>query len=125
MRKQIRKHLKQEKRIIKLLYRKGWFTRRLGLCGFDDLQDCEWSWIDWSFMPEFHIVLKDFNMEWNSRSVIESAIEKIWFDNSKEEDDYGYPLEAQMTKNKLIKYLKTLPTVVSDSKINKYLKIKR
>lgn len=131
MKKYIKKHLKDEKRILKLMYKKGILDKEF------DLKECGWEYLfrghktrrrkgtyggsDW--LPEFHVFWTDYWGEGDSRSVINTFIENIWFENSTIQDDMGCPSENPLSKIDLIKYLQSLPTVNFDSKINKYLRV--
>ncbi len=132
MKKYIKKHLKTEKRIVKLLYKKGFLKENLSDLGWEYLLKGKkgrkrkgnvYKFSDW--LPEIHFYTQDYWGEYDSHSIIDHFADLLWFENSKEQDDYGLPLEKQMSDKQLINYLNSLTTKVNDSKINKILRVSK
>lgn len=134
MSKLIRKHLKDQKRIIKLMYQKGMFEYLE--IDFDSL-----GWEDdyrrkkatrlrfgktyksvFNYLPELHVYWSDYWGEGDSISIVKQCRNALWFDNSVNVDENGFPNSDPMSNKELIGYLEKLPTKVFDSKINKVLK---
>lgn len=134
MKKYIRKHKKDEKRILKLMYKKGFF-KVLHL----DFSDLCWEYSmegkmlrrrrgksKYSYnelLPELHVWTQDYYGEGDSRSVVECFREYLWYSQSEEQDESGFPNEKSKNNSELIAYLKTLPTKNNNSKLNPLLKV--
>lgn len=133
MKKYIRTHLKNEKRALKLMYRKGMFEI-LGI----ELKDLAWEcllkgkrgrkrkrkygFIDW--LPELHSYSCDYWGEWDSISVVTSMKDYFHWELSDEIDEiYGYPKGKYFTTLQLIKHLSLLPTKKHDSKFNRIINL--
>jgi len=129
MRKYIRKHLKDEKRILKLMYRKGIF----------ELLKININSVSWEYLlrgrkgrrgkgrskygirqyiPELHTFWTDYWGEGDSCSVIENFKNHLHWEGCGEVDEVGFPTSKYPTKEYLFKYLKSLPTIKNDSKFN-------
>lgn len=134
MKKYIKKHIKDEKRILKLLYKKGlldhynfdylgWEFLHEGKKGRRRKNKSEYSFHE--YLPELHIFSVDYWGEGDSTSVVESIRDSIIMENA----DYcpvdgWFNINKSVVKNKgFINYLESLPTKNNDSKFNKYLKI--
>lgn len=130
---------KQEKRIVRLLYRKG----------FDiDLSNLYWAsykktgkkyrrkgstFSSLGYRDEVYFCIKDYWGEYDEYSLVDSFIKRKTWENIPDDvlkncDDMwkAYSLSNFQCKSRkwLIKYLSTLPTVRFDSKVNKILRIK-
>ena len=132
--------IKQEKRIVKLLYRKGF------LKDFK-VKDLYWQEYNWYtkkkykskyskysypvYMPEVHYMTTDYWGEADEYSIVETIKEHLWWEHADtenwDEDSGDWPKSAfpKMTRGQFIKYLEKLPTKVNDNKINKVLKTQR
>jgi hypothetical protein len=130
MKKYIRKHLKDEKRILKLMYRKGIF-KLLDinieslcweyLCRGKRLRKREgkrkYSYNE--YLPELHTYYSDYWGDGDSKSVIDSFKDYLFWENAKSFNENGFPLDTKYFKSdELIKYLSELPTKIHDSKFN-------
>jgi hypothetical protein len=135
MKKYIRKHLKDEKRILKLMYKKGIFEiLRI------NLKHLGWEYLlygkrqrrrkgknKYAFrecLPELHEWTQDYWGEGDSHSVINSFKEHLFWETAKEfDEESGFPVNHKYPKNRfLIEYLTKLPTKNNDSKFNIFLK---
>jgi hypothetical protein len=135
MKKYIRKHLKDEKRILKLMYKKGIFEiLRI------NLKHLGWEYLlygkrqrrrkgknKYAFrecLPELHEWTQDYWGEGDSHSVINSFKEHLFWETAKEfDEESGFPINHKHAKNSfLIEYLTKLPTKNNDSKFNRFLK---
>jgi hypothetical protein len=133
-----RRWIKEEKRIIELLYKKGFIK------GEWKLEDLYWASYHWHnrkwyktkynsydgkkyrfpiYMPEIHFCTSDYWGESDEHSIIDTVLERLhwehidttdWDSNSGEYPKSTFP---KMTRGQFIKYLKGLPTVVGDNKI--------
>lgn len=139
MKKYIKQHIKEEKQIVRLLYRKGFIKpKELKTLGWDYCTQGKrgrkrkgkrnYSYSD--YLPEVHYYWFDSYAGYgDSRSVIDYIIEKLWWDNHNNDCDFGETGNSTYGTSSFkyngrewfIKYLKSLPTVRCDSKINKYL----
>lgn len=131
--KYIRTHIKQEKRILKLMYKKGIFDllrvdiKRLGweflLEGRKGRRrKGEYSFSD--YLPQLHSYTCDYWGEWDSDSIISNYQEYLFWTTGSEFTDMGYPEDGLiLNRHQLIKYLKALPIKRNDSKFNSILKI--
>ena len=134
MSKYIRKHIKDEKRILKLMYKKDIF-KLLKI----DFNKCAWEYLTLGkklrrgikrrvysghvYLPQLHSYSCDYWGEWDSFSVINSFQDYLMWQLSKDFDDNGFPINAKYLNNKeMIKYLSKLKTVVNNGKFNKMLK---
>lgn len=133
MKKYIRKHLKDEKRILKLMYRKDIFK----------LLDIDIKSVDWEYLykgrkgrkgirrskygisdylPELHTYWQDYWGEGDSKSVISCLRDYLYWEKAQHFDETGFPLDTKYLKSdELIKYLSELPTKIHDSKFNTIL----
>jgi len=138
-----RRWIKEEKRIVELLYKKGfikgewkledlywesyhWYNRKL----YKSMR-CDYNGKKYRFpvyMPEIHFCTTDYWGESDEHSVVGTVLETLYWghiDTTNWDSDSGeYPQSTfpRMTRNQFIKYLKSLPTKVGDNKINKLLK---
>jgi hypothetical protein len=136
MKKYIKKHLKDEKRILKLMYKKGIFET-LGI----NLKDLGWEYLlygkrqrrrkgknKYAFrecLPELHVYTQDYWGEGDSNSVIGILKDHIYFGDTDiyDYDEEGFPINSKFPKiNDVINYLLKLPTKNNDSKFNHLLK---
>jgi hypothetical protein len=134
MKKYIRKHIKDEKRILKLMYKKGIINELV-----NDIEDCGWAYLlkgnrqrsrngsfnFYDYLPEFHLHTTDYWGDGDSRSLVNVFRENIMMANA----DFCV-VKGLIKVNKsvedakgLIKYLNSLPTTIRDNKFNKYLKV--
>ena len=121
MRNNLKIWLKQEKRIVKLLYKKG-FLEDFGS------HHKNLYWESYKNIPEIYSVSFDYYGEAIERSLIDSCIENLYWENAIMDEDWdqeSFPVSTfkeGKTRKMFIKYLSSLPTKVSNSKINKVLK---
>jgi len=136
--------IKQEKRIVRLLYRKG-------LLGDFKIRDLYWAEYNWFksrkykvknlisgkiykhpiYMPEVHYYTTDYWGEGDEHSIVGTVLEHLHWVNVDDEDwdptSGEWPKSTfnwDTSREQFIKYLSKLPTKVSDNKINKILKTK-
>ncbi len=137
-----RRWVKQEKRIVRLLYRKGFLKDfKVG-----DLYWAEYHWFKKKqyksrtnkydgkryrypvYMPEVHYCSTDYWGESDEHSIVSHVLDMLhWqhIDTTDWDETSGeFPKSTfkRMDRDQFIKYLKQLPTVVPDNKINKVLK---
>jgi hypothetical protein len=137
-----RRWIKEEKRIVELLYKKGFIK------GEFKLEDLYWASYHWHnkkcyytkhnlyngkrnrspvYMPEIHFCTSDYWGESDEHSVVGAVLERLHWEhiNTKDWDpDSGeYPKSTfpRMSRKQFIHYLKKLPTVVGDNKIKNVL----
>lgn len=134
-----RKWVKDEKRIVRLLYQKG-FLKDFKIT---DFYWAEYYWYNkrkrksrcgkYSFpvyMPEIHFFTTDYWGESDEHSIVSYVLDVLHWSNIDttdwDETSGCFPKSTfpKMSRSEFIKYLKTLPTKVSDKKINKVLKRK-
>lgn len=136
MRKFIRTWVKQEKRIVKLAYKKGLLK---------DFKTDDFYWQEYRssgrkerrrngkkysftiYLPEIHYCVFDYWGEADEYSVVESIRQQLHWDNlteppSDENGGWGVSEIDGLSRQELIEYLKKLPTVINDSKINEPLR---
>ncbi len=140
-----RRWAKEEKRIVELLYKKGFIK------GEFKLQDLYWAEYHWYnrkcykskhnsydgkryrfpiYMPEIHFCTSDYWGESDEHSIVDSVLERLhweYIDTTNWDSDSGeYPKSKfkKMTRANFIHYLEKLPTVVSDNQIKKVLRKK-
>lgn len=126
-----RKWVKDEKRIVSLLYKKGFLTD----FKIEDLYWAEYNWFGKKirrskfrkykypvYMPEIHYSETDYWGETTEYSIVSHINNVFYWDNSSpEDDDYSKSSFKKMTREQLIHYLMKFPTIISDNKINKVL----
>jgi hypothetical protein len=137
-----RRWIKQEKRIVRLLYRKG-FLKDFKI---KDLYWAEYNWLgrkkyrtkpnryDGKFyrfpvyMPEVHYCTTDYWGESDEHSIVSHVLEVLHWSNIDTENwdetsgEWPKSTFKMMTRDKFIRYLNSLPTINSDNKINRILK---
>ena len=131
-----RRWIKEEKRIVNLLYRKG-FLKDFKV---KDLYWAEYHRIKKTYksrnrkykysvyMSEIHYCTTDYWGESDEHSVVRHVLDMLhwqYVDTTNWNSESGEWPEStfkQMDRNQFIKYLKQLPTVVPDNKINKILR---
>jgi len=132
--------IKQEKRIVRLLYRKG-------LLDEFKLRDLYWAEYHWFrrkmykskntkykypiYMPEVHYCTTDYWGEADEHSVVSAILDRLYWINVDSKDldrtEYEFPKSTfnwRMSREQLINYLSKLPTKVNNNKINKILRTK-
>lgn len=134
MKKYIKKHLKDEKRILKLMYKKGIFELL-----HINLKDLGWEYLTAGrkqrkrngdrfkyrdYLPELHVYSVDYWGEGESNGVVEYFKSYLFWETAEDIDvESGWPINSMKLDNKnIILYLNKMPTVKNDSKFNKYLK---
>lgn len=128
-----RKWVKDEKRIVRLLYKKGMLPDNIQVDnlyweyfrtnGRQRKRGCQYSFHN--YLPEVHYCTYDYWGECDEHSVIENVKEGLYWKYSiGEYDTYGWPISSFTFKGRtwFIKYLKSLPTVNNDNKIRVALK---
>ena len=135
MKKYIRKHLKDEKRILKLMYKKG-ITEQLS----DNFREYGWEslcrgkkgrrrngakYIFTDYLPEFHLFTVDYWGECDSHSIVSVCRDNIMMKDAEycQIDGWSNMNMTVRSAKGLIDYLSKLPTVRNDSQFNKCLKI--
>jgi ribosomal protein S8 len=137
-----RRWIKEEKRIVYLLYRKG-FLKDFKVC---DLYWEEYRWHDRKlykgrenkydgkrykypiYLPEVHYSTSDYWGETDEHSVVSHVLEELYWrhiDTTDWDPDSGvFPRSTfkKISRVQFIYYLKKLPTVVPNKEINKILK---
>jgi hypothetical protein len=140
-----RRWAKEEKRIVELLYKKGFIKGEFKL---RDLYWAEYHWYNKKcykskpnsydgkryrfpiYMPEVHFCTTDYWGESDEHSIVDSVLERLhweYIDTTNWDSDSGeYPKSTfpKMTRANFIHYLEKLPTVVSDNQIKKVLRKK-
>jgi hypothetical protein len=120
-----RKWIKQEKQIVRLLYRKGFLLDY-------KIDELYWESYKWSkrakyYLPEIHSSSSDYFGEVNEYPLVDSCLWSIAVDNAPdgwdfEEDGFYISPYSKLSRGNLIKSLKKLPTKINNNKINKILK---
>lgn len=133
-RKNVRKWVKDEKRIIKLAYRKGYLDcfniKYFYWDGFKATgKRYKSRYSDYSFhqyYPEVFICEIDYWGEADDIGIVDWLWDKVYWDGVDMEEFNGVWPESDnkkyLSRSGLIEYLEMQPTVVHDSKINKVLK---
>lgn len=124
---------KQEKQIVKLLYRKGLLDFKLEQLYWESFHVLNIQKRKHGnkhkrhiYAPELYFSTIDYWGEGNEYSVVSSIAEAFYWDNIIDPEIYNVKIESSFSYNsrpQLINYLKTLPTKRIDSKINKVLKL--
>lgn len=137
MRKVKKIWIKQEKRIVNLIYKKGLMPKE-----FKILEELYWAEYHNSlktykskekkyrfaeYYPEVHYSSTDYFGECDEHSLVKHIFEYMYWDNIINEEEIpedGFPKSNFRIKNRnsFIKYLQNLKTVNSDNKINKITK---
>ena len=141
MKSQIKLWKKQEKRIVKLLYKKGFLK---------DFEIKNFYWESFKclnkkryksksgyryrqYVPELHFGTVDYWGEGDDKSIVDYVLDVLYWNNLENNeiciDDEGYYLHPEstfkiQTREQFIKYLSKLPNKVNDNKIRKALIIK-
>lgn len=135
-----RKWVKDEKRIVRLLYRKGfledfklnelywaeyhWYRKKTRVYKHKDGNKYRYP----VYMPEVHYSTTDYWGETNEHSVVSYVLDILYWGNidttdwDEESGEYPKSTFPKMNRYQFIKYLQKLPTKVSDNKINRVLK---
>ena len=135
--KQKRLWIKQEKRIVRLLYRKG-------LLSDFKVSDFYWAEYHWSnkkkyrskhskyrypvYMPEVHYGTTDYWGEGDEHSIVDNILQSLFWENIDDENwdstsgEWPKSTFPRMNREQFIKYLSKLTTKVNNNKINKILK---
>jgi hypothetical protein len=131
--KDLRKWVKDEKRLIKLLYRKGFLVGQL------DIKGLYWSAYKTNgkrykhgkyrfsvYLPELHYCTCDYWGECDEWPVTRDILDNFFWNKINEDwdaDTGDWPTSTTKVKSRkdLLLHLNTLPTVFHDSKINKLL----
>lgn len=137
-----RKWVKEEKQIVYLLYRKG-FLKDFKV---SDLYWAEYHWNNRKtyktktnrydgkryrfpiYMPEIHYCTTDYWGESDEHSIVSHVLDMLHWQHvdmdNWDETSGEWPKSTfkRMNRNQFIHYLKQLPTVVPDNKINKVLR---
>lgn len=134
MKNEIRRWVKQEKRIVKLLYKKGLLTN----FKIEELYWAEYKWLRKKrykgksgykfplYMPEIHFGTTDYWGEGDEHSLVDSFLEEIYWKhidyNNWDETSGEYPKSnMKLNRVQLLMYLKGLPTKINDNKIKRIL----
>ncbi len=130
MRKDKKTWIKQEKRLVKLLYKKGFLK---------DFKLHDFYWAEYhrsgrlyrsyknnrftEYYPEIHYCTVDYWGEGDEYPIVSTIKEGLYWSGV----DDGYPKSTfkHYHRRKLIKYLNSLPTVISDNKINEIVNIRK
>lgn len=133
-----RQWIKEEKRIVSLLYRKG-------LLKDFKITDFYWAEYHWFrsrkykskrtkysfpiYLPEVHYCTTDYWGESDEHSIVSTILDHLYWSNIDEENfdpTSGEWLKStfnkRMTRKQFIKYLEKLPTKVSDRKLDKMIR---
>lgn len=129
-----RRWIKSEKRIVRLLYKKGLLS---------DWKIDDFYWEAYTpikkrkyrrgkkqrrtiYYPEIHFSTSDYWGECDEHSVVDSVIQALYWENlvsDERTEDGSFPKSTfkihKMDRQLLINYLKKLPTKISDNKIKK------
>lgn len=135
MKKYIRKFIKEEKRIVKLIWEKGLFPK-----GFK-VDDLYWAYYTHGkrqrrrkrkyafrdYLPEVHYGSCDYWGEYDEHGFIRHILDLLYWKNAQylsHPDDASYPESTFKYQGRLwfIKYLESLPSVNRSSKINMVLR---
>jgi hypothetical protein len=136
MRKDKKIWIKQEKRLVKLLYKKGFLT---------DFKLSDFYWAEFhnsgkkyssgkyrfsEYYPEIHYSTTDYWGEGDEHSIVDTIKEALYWegvDGNNLNADGEYPKSSfkYYHRRRLIKYLNSLPTVISDNKINEIVNIRK
>lgn len=138
MDKNQRVHIKQEKVILKLLYKKGIMIKEsLGIddIGWEDSRrykkkrlrkNSKNKYSGHRYTPVLNFYWVDYWGEGDGRELIEMMIDWYWFIKctNNDFDLMGMPKVKGPNRKEFIKYLRTLPNVNNDFKINDLLKVR-
>ncbi len=140
MKSQIKLWKKQEKRIVKLLYKKG-FLKDFKIENF------YWESFKWlnrkkykskggyrlpQYVPELHFTTVDYWGEGEEHSIVDNVLDVLYWNNMENNEIsedyevyYDYPKSGFKikTREQFIKYLIKLPNKLNDNKIRKALTI--
>jgi hypothetical protein len=138
-----RQWIKEEKQIVSLLYQKG----LLEDFKITELYWAEYHWLNGKkyksrtnsydgkryrypvYVPEIHYCTTDYWGEADEYSIVNTILDHLYWDNIDDENwdetSGDFPkstFNTRMTRKQFIKYLESLPTKVSDKKINKIIR---
>jgi hypothetical protein len=133
--KELRVWIKEEKRIVRLLYSRGLLVD----WKIKDLYWASYTWLNRKcyhtkdkkyrfprYMPEIHFGTSDYWGECDEHSIVRAVNESQYWLNvdTINWDGDGFPISKfpKMSRKQYIKYLSKMPVVVPDKKINKILK---
>lgn len=138
-----RQWVKEEKRIVSLLYRKGllkdfkithfywaeynWFRSRKYKSKTNSYDGKRYRYP--IYLPEVHYCTTDYWGESDEHSIVSTILDHLYWDHIDDEDwdptSGEFPkstFKCGMSRRQLIKYLEKLPTKVSDRKIDKLIR---
>lgn len=143
MNKEQRLWVKQEKRIVTLMYQKGLITGKGRDLFYEfKLEDLYWAEYKWLrkkkykskggykyplYMPEIHFGTVDYWGECDEHSLVDNLIDSLYWEHvdyeTWDETSGEFPKSKfpRLNRVQLIKYLKGLPTKINDNKIRKIL----
>lgn len=137
MKKYIKKHLKDEKRILKLIYRKGFFHKiNISLDALSWQDSFEGKTVktkpnklilnNKDCLPILCVCNENFGGDVQYMGVVNSFKEYLFWETAKDFDlESGYPVNQKYpSTNALIKFLSSLPDKVNNSKFKKHLLVK-
>ena len=137
MNKEVKLWKKQEKRIVKLLYKKGFLTD----FKIEDFYWAEFRWLRGKkytskrgykypmYLPEVHFGTTDYWGEGNEHSLVDSIFDTLFWKNvdydkwDKTSGEWPESTFSNLTRPQFIKYLRGLPTKINDNKIRKILNL--
>lgn len=135
MNKSERKYIKQEKMILKLICKKGLMIKEdIGISAIGWASSVRGKKIrlrknsknkynGWRWLSSLNYYTFDYWGEGDECSLIDMLIYRYWFESTTVFDDCGMPLDKVPTREEYIKYLRSLPNINNDSRINSLLKI--
>jgi hypothetical protein len=130
----IRRWIKEEKQLVRLLYRKGFLSRKVNDLYWAEYhftgkkikyKGCKFSHT--LYFPEVHYCTVDYWGEADEHSIVDELFQTLWWDHAEtsnwDNTSGEWPTSSFkiVSRRKLIKYLRKLPTKISDNKINKIL----
>ncbi len=131
MRKTKKIWIKQEKRIVQLLYKKGLIDLPLNELYWNEYKTSN-RYISGkyrfsNYLPEIHFCTTDYWGESDEHSLVDSILDSWYWEHSytdetQQEGDYPLSNFKYRGRRWLIKHLKEFKSVNSDNKINRLLK---
>jgi len=141
MKKKLRQWVKLEKRIIRLMYRKGILTgdvfeiKDLYWAGYTGVNPQKYNG---QYLPEVHFCTSDYWGECDEYSVVSVALSEWYWEQKSCDPDCGEDCDKDCDdwpesafnlrvrqRRQIIKYLTGLKTKKTDSEINRVLKMRR